>query len=349
VVLAVSFSIKKWELKITGKGVECNDICGKKMIEGQVTGQETAKSGVAMVRISGAGVRRLREEQELTQLYLATAVGVTTETISRWERKDAPTIKKENGLKLAEALGVSLEEILVPVEEVAEESVETVSHSDQTFVSSVLVPAAFRNKVFWSIALLLGVFLLLFLLTRSGNEVTSLAARRIMPAHVVAGHPFPVVIAVGSGSEKNSSLLLKEELPAGSRLLRTVPQATMVDSNLLKWIDKNGSGERIFAYLVTLDPDGGPEDTFSFNGSLLIRQSSRSEIQVSGRSRIRLLPFHWADSDRNNVIDDEELLAVYDDFGRVDGLGVDMEEVESIWMGSGYHWDAEKTIFEVIP
>ncbi len=41
-------------------------------------------SGVAMVRISGEKLRSLREQQELTQLYLATAVEVTTETISRW-------------------------------------------------------------------------------------------------------------------------------------------------------------------------------------------------------------------------------------------------------------------------
>ena len=43
------------------------------------------KSGVAMVQVSGPKIRSLREEQNLTQLYLATAVGVTTETISRWE------------------------------------------------------------------------------------------------------------------------------------------------------------------------------------------------------------------------------------------------------------------------
>lgn len=303
-----------------------------------------------MVRISGAEVRRLREEQELTQLYLATAVEVTTETISRWERKSSPTIKKENGLKLAEALGVSLEEILAPVEQVPEESEETAVLPVQEPVPSFSSgPAVFKKKAVWAAALLLGISLLLFFLFRSGREVTHLSARRIMPAHVVAGHPFPVIIEVASGSEKSSSLLVKEQLPAGSRVLRTVPLATVADNNLLKWIDKNGSGERTFAYLAILDAAAGSEDSFLFEGSLLIRQSSRSEIRVDGRSRIQLLPFHWADSDSNNVIDDEELLAVYDEFGRVDGLGIDMEEVESIWMGSGYRWDAEKTVFEIIP
>ena len=70
------------------------------------------KSGVAMVQVSGPKIRSLREEQNLTQLYLATAVGVTTETISRWERQEAPTLKEENGLKLAEALAVPITEIV---------------------------------------------------------------------------------------------------------------------------------------------------------------------------------------------------------------------------------------------
>ncbi len=314
-----------------------------------MTEQEPVKSGIAMVRISGARVRRLREEQELTQLYLATGVGVTTETISRWERKEAPTIKKENGLKLAEALGVSLEEILAPIEQAVPERGEAVLSPVAEPTTSLFAAAGFAKKMLWGAALLLAVSFLLFFFFRPGNEVTHFSARRIMPAHTVVGRPFPVVIEVVSGSGKSSSLLLKEQLPTGCRILNTVPKATVAENKLLKWIDKNGSGERVFAYLAILDQEADGEDSFTFTGSLLIRQVSRSEIQVNGRNRIRLLDVHWADSDRNNIIDDEELLGVYDDFGRVNGLGVDVEEVESIWMGSGYRWDAEKNVFEIIP
>ncbi|MGW8161763.1 MAG: helix-turn-helix domain-containing protein, partial [Desulfobulbales bacterium] len=65
-----------------------------------------------MVKIDGSRVRRLRESKGLTQLYIATVVGVTTDTISRWENRRYPAIKEENALKLAEALEVSLEEFL---------------------------------------------------------------------------------------------------------------------------------------------------------------------------------------------------------------------------------------------
>ena len=65
-----------------------------------------------MVRIDGARVKELREKQGLTQLYMASVVRVTTETISRWENGRYPSIKGDNGEKLAEALGVELADIL---------------------------------------------------------------------------------------------------------------------------------------------------------------------------------------------------------------------------------------------
>ncbi len=67
---------------------------------------------MSMVKIDGAKIKQLREQQGLTQLYLATAVEVTTDTISRWENRRYPSIKRDNGLKLAEALNVPLEDIL---------------------------------------------------------------------------------------------------------------------------------------------------------------------------------------------------------------------------------------------
>ncbi len=297
------------------------------------------KSGIAMVQVSGTKVRALREEQNLTQLYVATAVGVTTETISRWERQEAPTLKEENGIKLADALAVSLSEILVVPEEKAEqvEAVSPVSRSKKTllFIAANV--------------LLLGV-LLFFIITFRSADVLQLSAQRRMPAHTVSGHPFPVVVEVVFESGKDSSLLFKEQLAAGCNVVASMPQATVVDGGFLKWIDKDGPGKRVFSYIARcVAREEAENEPLSFTGTLLVRQSSREEITVDGRSRIRLLEFHWADSDKNNIIDDEELLAVYDDFGRVEGLGVNVEEVESIWMGSGYRWEAKLSTFDIIP
>ncbi|HSH14379.1 MAG TPA: helix-turn-helix transcriptional regulator, partial [Desulfurivibrionaceae bacterium] len=78
--------------------------------------------GPPMVRIDGAKARRIRENKGLTQLYVATVVQVTTDTISRWENRRYPTIKKENAEKLAEALGVELPALLDELETVEGEA-----------------------------------------------------------------------------------------------------------------------------------------------------------------------------------------------------------------------------------
>ncbi len=64
------------------------------------------------VAIDGEAIRQIREEKRLTQLYVSKVVGVTTETVSRWENKRYPTIRRDNAIKLAEALEVDLKAIL---------------------------------------------------------------------------------------------------------------------------------------------------------------------------------------------------------------------------------------------
>ncbi len=299
--------------------------------------QKTVKSGISMVQISGGALRSLREKQSLTQLYLATAVGVTTETISRWERQDAPTLKEENALKLADVLAVSLEDILA-----VEERVEEVVSVPGTF------PKNKRKIVVIVLSVLLGALALFFVLFDSG-QVTHFSAKRIIPVHTAPGQVFPVLIEVKLDSEDNSSLLLKEQLPQGCLVVRSIPEATAVGESFLKWVARDASSVRLFAYLARCTADKRSKSDLLFQGSLLIRQSHRQEIPIDGSSQLQLSIFHWADSNQDNTIDDEELLAVYDEFDLVKGLNIDVEEIESIWMGSGYKWNSEQSIFEIIP
>ncbi len=295
-----------------------------------------------MVRVSGPRIRSLREDQSLTQLYLATAVGVTTETISRWERQESPTIKEENGIKLAEVLGVSLEEICFT------DTSDGQDEENEIEETGAIRPARIVAMALVALIILSAVALFLFVGYQS-VDTFHFSARRIMPAHTVEGAPFPVLIDVDFVSEKDSSLLLKEELAPGCTVLRSVPTATLLGGNTLKWIDKRGHGRKKFAYMASCSSDAEVRKTGSFSGSLLVRQDSHREIDVDGPDHLDLLEYHWADSDMNNIIDDEELLAVYDDYGTVEGLGVDVEGVESIWMGSGYKWNSKKHVFEIIP
>ncbi len=297
------------------------------------------KSGIAMVRISGTKIRALREEQNLTQLYLATVVEVTTETISRWERKDSPTIKEENALKLAEALAVSLETILA-VDDQEETENEQLLEKIRTIRRPVVIAAILVAS--------LSVFFFIYLFF-SGSSVARFSAKRLLPDHGTTGHPFPVVIRVDSLSHESSSLLLKEQLPSGCRVLQTTPVAVVASDGFIKWIDKKASGKRDFAYLASCEATETVRETFFFEGTLFVRQSRRQENPVSGNDRFRLSVFHWADTNRDNSIDDEELLAVYDDFASAEGMLEEMDEIESIWMGSAYRWDSQRAVFEIIP
>ena len=71
----------------------------------------------ANLKIDGEVIRRLREEQGLTQLYVAKVVGVTSDTISRWENNRYPRIKTANAQRLAEALETEVDAIVQQPEE----------------------------------------------------------------------------------------------------------------------------------------------------------------------------------------------------------------------------------------
>jgi len=291
-----------------------------------------------MVQISGIALRSLREKQSVTQLYLATAVGVTTETISRWERQDAPTLKEENALKLADVLSVPLQDLL----EVEEQAVEEITHV------SISDPVNRKKIAGILLAVLTAVLAILFTLSSNG-QVAHFTAKRFVPSHTAPGQTFPVLIEIGFDTEDNSSLLLKEQLPQGCSVIRSIPEATAVGESFLKWVARDGSSMRLFAYLARCTDSKQQKADLLFQGSLLVRQSRRQEIPITGNSQMQLSNFHWADSDQDNTIDDEELLAVYDEFDLVKGLDINIEEIESIWMGSGYKWSSEQSLFEILP
>ena len=70
----------------------------------------------AKVQLDGSAIRRIREEQKLTQYYIAKVVGVTTDTVSRWENNRYPSVRRDNAILLAEALEVPVENILLDAE-----------------------------------------------------------------------------------------------------------------------------------------------------------------------------------------------------------------------------------------
>ncbi|MBU0682193.1 MAG: helix-turn-helix domain-containing protein [Proteobacteria bacterium] len=300
------------------------------------------QSNTAMVRIDGSLVRQLREEKGLTQLYLATAVGVTTDTISRWENRHYQSVKMDNARRLANALEVELKVIL----EVEEEPGQSVAPEIE-----MPLPIAGSGKRKTTVLLfafaLFFVVLYLFFYSSHKEPVpeVSLSATRKIPSHAMPGYPFPVVIVVEAPSSTPLSVVIKESLPANIQVTSSSAFLQPLAKAELKWIVKHLAGRQRFGYMATAQ---GAEPVH-FHGSVHTRAGQGKEVVVGGRQSLAMAPFHWADSNQDGIISDDEILVVYDDFDDVAGLTVDVELVEDMWMGSRYSWNQEAGVFEVIP
>lgn len=302
------------------------------------------------LNIDGEKVRRLREEQELTQLYLATAVGVTTETISRWERRQYPSVKRGNGLKLAEALNVSLEVILETggsaqsPEAGANGAVVTEAIPEQHTPSWWLQ----RKPLLFIAGFLLASFCLWMFLPVDREE--KIAAVRYLPGQVIPGQPFPVLIRVDRLSG-DSSFLLRETLPGFCRPARTIPAALSPDDNTrqLKWIKRGNDREREnFYYLIVPDSRAPLNSLLTFQGVVIAGSRGTREPEVAGVRQTEVTHFHWADENRDNRIDDYEMLSVYELFPEGEKLGIDIKEIEAIWAAAGYRWNGAEAGIEIL-
>lgn len=315
--------------------------------------------GPPMVRIDGAAVRRIREEKGLTQLYVATVVQVTTDTISRWENRRYPTIKKENAEKLAEALEVELTALLEvespgpaappPSPELAAPPVEP----EPTAPPETLRTTATSRLLPWLAgALLLALALVLLarhFLAGPGEPLPLVTATRILPAHVPPGQEFPVLLRVASPPPASFALIIREILPPGCRFVIATPASIGPTGRegQIKWVSRLEGRERLFAYRLTSPPSATAGATLRFQGQVVAGSRGETTAAVTGPEQMTVAPYHWADRDRDNRIDDEEILWVYDFFGTPEGFDDLRDEVDLIWTAGGYRWDGKLQKYRV--
>jgi transcriptional regulator with XRE-family HTH domain len=310
---------------------------------------DTQQQGVmAMVKIDGGKVKQLREQKGLTQLYVATVVQVTTDTISRWENKRYPTIKKENGIRLAEALEVEIDEILETTEE-DEEIPESPSGPDPDAAIPQTLPRSPRLLLFFVVIACAAVVALatgwFYLRKTPPLEIT---ARRILPDQCTEGQPFPVTIEVTGNTSTPLAVIVKEQIPEGMSIQATEPPlpASSTKNDTLKWLQKI-EGKVLFTYIATLSRPLAQNQKII--GSVAAGNDTGAPVDVTGNNSIQVGTHHWADSDGDNVISDKEILTVYDQYGDLEKLGMDIDLIEEIWLGSGYRWDVKKQKYEILP
>jgi transcriptional regulator with XRE-family HTH domain len=304
--------------------------------------------GPPMVRIDGAKARRIREQNGLTQLYVATVVQVTTDTISRWENRRYPTIKKENADKLAEALGVTLEDLLEEETAAASGEAELPTVEPELAVPAPTSPSSPTASRPWLLRLLIGLVLLLsggwlgwYLFQAAVMNSPEIGAVRILPDHVPPGQSFPVLIRIEAGSEAPFALIVRENLPSGCRILTANPQPTAAagQEGQLKWVTRLERGMKFFSYLLVSPETATTGRSLSFQGQVLAGGRGEKAIPIAGGAQLEIGRHHWADINGDNRIDDEEILVVYDHFGEVEGFSGLRDEVDTIWAAGGYRWD----------
>jgi transcriptional regulator with XRE-family HTH domain len=304
-----------------------------------------------MVSIDGVKVKAIRERQGLTQLYIANVVGVTTDTISRWENRRYPSIKGENAEKLAEALEVELAEI---IDDKTEKEEERQPEESEQVVPSVKpeLPSKLKRhlSVIFMVALMVGVLQVARYYSKLSQPAVTVTANRVLPHHVPAGQQFPVIVRVESSEPVSFSLLLKENIPPGCEVVAAVPEFTSADNagGQIKWVSRLEGDSQIFAYLVKAPIV--PENTeLVFNGRVLAGTMSGSSPNTGGDNRLKISSFHWADNNLDKRIDDEEILMAYDLFSEIDGFDFNRDLIDEIWASGGYDWNSSSGQYEVAP
>jgi len=289
------------------------------------------------VAIDGNSVRRIREEKRLTQFYVSKVVAVTTDTVSRWENNRYPTIMRDNALKLAEALEVDLAEILKK-DDVGEMSDEP--HQPHTTKS---------HKLIYLLLLISVVLIGLFYLSQQLNSPTVpvIQAKRLLPAYAAPGSR--ILIQVDLSSEKPlKGMILKEKFPPGWRLLESEPVASHIDTDagVARWIFRQPLLETRVFYILEAPEEIDAISDLKFVGELIANpEGQRFAAILQSLGTMQVKPFHWADSNGDQVIDDVEILELSDLTEEAKSLHLDWDLIETIWEVGAYRWNTEKKQF----
>lgn len=304
------------------------------------------------VDINGDKIRTVREQKGLTQLYLATVVGVTTDTISRWENRRYPAIKLDNAKKLAEALEIPLEELLAAAQtttnDAQEESTAPLQEATATPTPSppLLARLSKRHTVLAGLALVVAGLAIAASWWFGRSELT---AERIMPPHTAPNLPFPVRIDIRGPVEAQTSLLIRDTISGEAEATGALEegQPKQFGKNP-RWIGRLDNGHAVFIYLVTPGKKAKSEESISFDGDLISHEGQLLGDSIGGVQQTQLTLFHWADSNQDSVISDDEILRANETYA-LPGSTINFSALEELWLAGKYIWNKRTQSFEPAP
>lgn len=287
------------------------------------------------VNIDGNAIRRIREANKLTQLYVAKVVGVTTDTVSRWENNRYPSIRRDNALLLAEALEVELDDILL--DDNGDPHTSAVSNARRKFYFGL---AAFFIFVF------VGLGTYLYFMQRN-PAAFDFSVSRVLPSFAVPGGTLPVRIRLDTSGEMKG-MILRERFPEGWKLNQASPPPSSLDNvdGIVRWIIKPDTQPAVISYLLHVPIDLEENEQFTFSGEVIINpRGSGVTYSINGNRLVKAGAYHWADDNGDFVIDDGETLDASNSIDEMEGLHLSWETIEKIWDAGRYKWDAEQKRF----
>lgn len=301
------------------------------------------------VCLDGAAVRRIREEKRLTQLYVAKVVGVTTDTISRWENNRYPTVRRENLFKLAEALE-SPAYLLVKADLFAEEDTEECDIAEAVAppVSGKTAPLARVFLYLGMIALLFGTGGFLFyrwLIPSSSDSPGAPAdftASRTLPRYAAPGMIIPVRLRLNV-DDATKRYIIREHFPPGWEVIEASPPASSIDNQdgMARWIVKQGEKRSLIVYLVRVDERSPLGMIARFRGEIVANLDEKNQAIASvGETEMTVGPYSWSDLNGDSTIDDAEMLEASQAFEELEGVHLDWKELERIWDAGQYRFDS---------
>jgi transcriptional regulator with XRE-family HTH domain len=277
------------------------------------------------VNVDGGAIKLLREQQSLTQLYVAKMVGVTTDTISRWENNRYPTIKRINAERLAEALEVSIDDIL--------------SNAAENLTASNAGNRHLLRKLWLLIGAMVCLSLgLLLLWLFSLPEIKS---ERVLPSYGAPSAIIPVQLRLSGAGVRG---VVRETLPRGWSFIAASPQPDSVDpeTGLIRWIVQLDEKPFEIYYLVKV-PTGFPLNQMAaFDGELIAHApTGRNRCELIGANKLVVAKIHWADLNGDGLIDDDEMLDASYLSENMPNLPLDLDAVEELWIEEQYYWNDE--------
>ena len=287
------------------------------------------------VCIDGDAIRRIREANKLTQLYVAKVVGVTTDTVSRWENNRYPSIRRDNALLLAEALEVELDKILL--NGTGEPGASDVKSSKRVLLKNLL-------PLIVVICLASAAY---FFFMQRHPATYEFSASRILPSFAVADGSVPVRIRLLATGEMKG-MIIREHFPRGWKLLQASPPPSSLDNieGIARWIIKPDERPAVISYLVQVPGDVDSHVAYKYSGEAIVNpRGSGVAYPVDGDSKIQIGPFHWADTNGDFIIDDGETLDAADSVDEMEKLHLSWETIEKIWDAGKYTWDPEQKNF----